>query len=127
MTVSMIARSFVFGKLRGEYMAGSRSEAQGAPVRHRCTRPQRWCLYETALRQAIATQHRLTDAGRLELGACEECGAPYLLQDVWQPLSEEGELACPRCGAIVVTWEGAHSFVAYWYRESRPAARGSSA
>ena len=100
-------------------MAGPRPVIEGSSVRHRCTAPQRWCLFETALRQAIATQHGLTDGGRLELGGCEECGAPYLLQEVWQPLSEEGELSCPRCGAIVASWEGAHSFMAYWYRETQ--------
>lgn len=98
-------------------MAGPQLETRGSSVRHQCARPQRWCLFETALRQAIATQHRLADAGRLELGGCDECAAPYLLQEVWQPLCEAGELACPRCGAVVVSWEGAHSYVAYWYRE----------
>ena len=83
---------------------------------HRCARPGRSCLYETALRQAIATQHSLADVERSELRACDECGAPYLLRVIWQPLSEEGELACPRCGAIVAAWDGARGFVAYWLR-----------
>jgi hypothetical protein len=100
-------------------MAGPRREIAGSPPRHSCAGRRRTCLYELALGQAIATQHGLGDAGRSDLSACEECGAPYLLQEVWQPLSEEGELACPRCGAIVAAWEGARTFVAYWYRDVR--------
>lgn len=96
-------------------MAESRRRPAISPV-HRCARPGRSCLYETALRQAIVTQYNLADGGRSELRACDECGAPYLLQAVWQPLSEDGELACPRCGAIVAAWDGSRGFVAYWLR-----------
>ena len=97
-------------------MAESRRSLAASPI-HRCARPGRSCLYEIALREAIATQHNLADARRAELHACDECGAPYLLQEVWQPLSEEGELACPRCGAIVAAWDGARAYVAYWLRD----------
>lgn len=75
-------------------------------------------MYETALRAAIATQHRISNDARAELAACEDCGAPYLRQEVWQPFSEDGEIACPRCGAIVVTWSGARTYVAYWLKGS---------
>src|SRR3954454_21250181 len=98
-------------------MVETRRGPRGAPVRHRCTEAGRSCLYEVALRQAIATQHALTDSRRSELRACAECGVPYLLQVIWQPHSEESELACPRCGAIVDSWDGGRAFVAYWYRE----------
>jgi hypothetical protein len=97
-------------------MAESRRSLATSPTHH-CSRPGRSCLYEIALREAIATQHDLADGGRAELHACEECGAPYLLQEVWQPLSEEGELACPRCGAIVAVWDGARVYVAYWLKD----------
>lgn len=75
------------------------------------------CLYEAVLRQAIATQHGQTDADRLELRACLDCGKPYLLARVWQPLADEGEIACPRCGAQAVAWAGARGYIAYWHRE----------
>lgn len=88
----------------------------GSPIRYRCARSQRWCLYETAMREAIATQHGIPNDGRSELAACTDCGAPYLLLEVWQPLSEDGELACPRCGAIVAAWDGPRAYVAYWLR-----------
>jgi hypothetical protein len=97
-------------------MAEIRRRLTASTARHRCAGSRRSCLYEVALGQAIATQHGLGDAGRTSLAACDECGAPYLLREVWQPLSEEGELACPCCGAIVVAWEGARTYVAYWYR-----------
>lgn len=84
---------------------------------HRHVDGQRGCLYETALRQAIATQHGLRNAEELPLRACEGCGKPYLLRSVWQPFAESGELACPRCGALVVSWDGTRSYVAYWQRE----------
>src|SRR5262245_5405504 len=108
----MAVRVFPFfglWELQGGYMAGPRHGTATSPV-HRCARPGRSCLYETALRQAIATQHKLGDVGRADLRACDGCGAPYLLQEVWQPLSEEGELACPRCGAIVAAWDGSRGF-----------------
>jgi hypothetical protein len=73
-----------------------------------------------ALREAIATQHRIDASDRLTLSSCEACGAPYLLQEVWQPLSEEGERACPRCGAVAISWEGSRSFVAYWLKGGQP-------
>ena len=88
----------------------------GTSVRHHCAEPGQPCVYDLAVRQAIATQHRLGDTGRMDLSACDECGQPYLLQELWQPLSEEGELACPRCGTIVASWDGARSYVAYCLR-----------
>ncbi len=88
----------------------------GVAVRHECTATSRSCLYKLTLRHAIASQHQLRDAGRMELAACDDCGQPYLLQESWQPLSEDGELACPRCGSIVKSWSSAHSYVAYWLR-----------
>jgi hypothetical protein len=108
-----------FWESEGERMADPIRGIAGSPSRHRCVGARRWCLYEIALRQAIATQYGLKDAGRSELETCVECGAPYLLQEVWQPLSEAGELACPRCGAIVASWDGSRSFVAYWYRDGQ--------
>ena len=78
------------------------------------------------LRQAIATQHRLTPSDRLELRACEGCGKPYLLTSIWLPHSEEGAITCPRCGAEAVEWDGARSYVAYWQRETEPRERLSS-
>lgn len=75
------------------------------------------CLYETAMRQAIATQHGLSDGDRAELRACEGCGKPFLLESIWQPCAEEGELACPRCGTLAASWDGPRSYVAYWHRE----------
>jgi hypothetical protein len=74
-------------------------------------------LYEIALREAIATQYGLTAPERHELRACEDCGKQYLLTSVWQPLSEEGAICCPRCGAEVVSWDGARGYVAYWQRD----------
>jgi hypothetical protein len=101
-------------------MARPRPETDDGSVRHHCARPQRWSVFETALRQAIATQHNIRDDGRMELGACPECGTPYLLQVTSQPVSTEGELSCPRCGTIVVSWEGANTCMAYWYRDGHP-------
>jgi uncharacterized Zn-finger protein len=63
------------------------------------------------------TQHGLTPSERLELRACEGCGKPYLLTSVWLPLSEQGAIACPRCGAEAVAWDGARGYLAYWHRE----------
>lgn len=77
-------------------------------------------LYEVVLRQAIVTQHGLTLSDRLELRACEGCGKPYLLTSVWLPHSEEGAIACPRCGAEAVEWDGARGYMAYWQREAEP-------
>ena len=77
------------------------------------------CLYAVAMREAIATQHGLTQHERYDLRACEGCGQPYLLATVWQPLSEPGALACPRCGAEAVSWDGAHGYLAYWQRDRR--------
>ena len=88
----------------------------GVAVRHRCASTSRSCLYKLALREAIASQHRLHDSVRMELTACADCGQPYLLQENWQPHSEDGELACPRCGATVKAWSSARSYVAYWLR-----------
>ena len=84
--------------------------------RHRCPVSRRPCLYETTLRQAIASQHGIGADDRMELFACGGCGAPYLVQDVWQPFRGEGEIACPRCGTTVVTWEGSRSVVTYWLK-----------
>ncbi|HYU19246.1 MAG TPA: hypothetical protein VEQ11_11175 [Chloroflexota bacterium] len=84
---------------------------------HRHEAGQRDCLYETALRQAIADQHGLAKAERMQLRACEGCGKPYLLQSVRQPYAEEGELACPRCGVIAASWDGTQACVAFWQRE----------
>lgn len=85
------------------------------------------CLYEVVLRQAIATQHGLTPSDRLELRACEGCGKPYLLTSVWLPHSEDGAIACPRCGAEAVEWDGARGYIAYWQREAVPRERAASA
>ena len=80
-------------------------------------------LYEIVLRQAIVTQHGLSPSMRHELRACTGCGKPYLLTRVWLPLSDEGALACPRCGAEAVSWDGAIGYVAHWQREGEPQAR----
>lgn len=85
------------------------------------------CLYEVVLRQAIVTQHGLTLSDRLELRACEGCGKPYLLTSVWLPHSEEGAIACPRCGAEAVEWAGSRGYVAYWQREAVPRERAGAA
>ena len=85
------------------------------------------CLYEIVLRQAIVTQHGLTPSDRLELRACEGCGKPYLLTSVWLPHSEEGAIACPRCGAEAVEWDGARGYLVYWQREAEPRERVGSA
>jgi hypothetical protein len=84
------------------------------------------CLYEVVLRQAIATQHGLTPSDRLELRACADCGKAYLLTSVWLPLSEQGAIACPRCGAEAVEWDGARGYVVYWHREGGPRERSGS-
>lgn len=81
-------------------------------------------LYQRVLRQAIASQHRLTPSDRQELLACEGCGKPYLLTSIWQPHSDEGSIACPRCGTEAVNWDGARGYVAYWQRESEATPRG---
>ena len=91
------------------------------PHTHGATRGP--CLYEVVLRQAIATQHGLTPSDRLELRACEGCGKPYLLTSIWLPHSEDGAIACPRCGAEAVEWDGARGYVAYWQRETEPCER----
>ena len=75
------------------------------------------CLYEVVLREAIASQHGLAPSDRLELRACDGCGKPYLLTSVWLPLSDQGAIGCPRCGAEAVEWDGARGYVAYWHRE----------
>ncbi|MCC7369211.1 MAG: hypothetical protein IT306_12355 [Chloroflexi bacterium] len=80
-------------------------------------------LYELVLREAIAVQHGLSHAERMELHACDGCGKPYLLAGYWQPISEEGSIACPRCGTEAATWEGARGYVAYWQREPDGLAR----
>ena len=74
-------------------------------------------LYDLVLRAAIASQHGLVSSDRLELRACEGCGKPCLLTSVWLPLSDEGVIGCPRCGAEAVEWDGARGYVAYWQRE----------
>ena len=74
-------------------------------------------LYQTVLRHAIASQHRLTPSERQELHACDGCSKPYLLTSLWQAHAEDGAIACPRCGTEVVTWSGARGYVAYWHRE----------
>jgi hypothetical protein len=84
-------------------------------------------LYEVVLRQAIVTQHGLTPSDRLELRACDGCGKPYLLTSVWLPHSEEGAIACPRCGAEAAEWDGARGYLAYWQREAVPRERVKSA
>jgi uncharacterized Zn-finger protein len=86
-------------------------------------------VYQTAMRQAIASQHGLAQSDRLELCACEGCGTPYLLTSLWQPISEEGAIACPRCGTEAVSWNGARGYVAYWQRAATrpPAARTAPA
>ena len=84
-------------------------------------------LYEVVLRQAIVTQHGLIPSDRLELRACEGCGKPYLLTSVWLPHSEDGAIACPRCGAEAVEWDGARGYMAYWQREAEPRERAGGA
>lgn len=100
-------------------------DAHGSPHTHRHEHPLKAgekahgpALYEIALREAIATQHALARADRLDLRACESCCKPYLLATVWQPLSDEGAIVCPRCGTEAVAWEGARGFVAYWQRDA---------
>jgi hypothetical protein len=97
-------------------MRGILRARPAATAPHQCAGSGRPCLYEAALRQAIATQHHLTDTRGTEFGECPDCGAPYLLEASWQPLSDDGELCCPRCGAIVATWVGARSYAVYWYQ-----------
>lgn len=99
-------------------MADRRRGTRPPVHQHRHTTGQRDCLYETALRSAIAAQHGLSNADRLTLRMCEGCGKPCLLSSVWLPFSEEGELACPRCGTIAESWNGTRAFVAYWQREA---------
>ncbi len=70
----------------------------------------------TVLKEAIAAQHGLRDTRRYELRTCEGCGTPYLLLSVWQPHADDGELACPRCGATAVSWDGTRGYLAYWQR-----------
>jgi len=115
-------------------MPGRWSEAHGGHHGRHHAHPPRVrgvsrgpCLYEVVLRQAIATQYGLTPSDRLELHACEGCGKPYLLTSVWLPLSEEGAIACPRCGAEAVEWDGARGYVAYWQREAEPRERVGNA
>lgn len=100
-------------------------------------RSRRPGLYEIALREAIATQHALGRADHLNLRACTDCGKAYLLATVWQPLSDEGAVACPRCGAEAIAWDGSRGYVAFWQRDAAlpgrvgvsraPAARSSQA
>ena len=99
---------------------------RGYAARHRAQIAERpgSTLYQRVLRQAIASQHHLTPSDRQELHACEGCGKPYLLTSVWQPHSDEGSIACPRCGTEAVSWDGARGYVAYWQRESEPNPRG---
>jgi len=104
-------------------MSGSWPPARGAqyPSRHQHQHGRQGaartpCLYEMAMREAIAIQHRLSQPERYDLRACEDCGQPYLLASIWQPISESGVLACPRCGAEAVSWDGAHGYLAYWHR-----------
>jgi DNA-directed RNA polymerase subunit RPC12/RpoP len=70
------------------------------------------------LRQAILTQYDLLPSDRHELHACAGCGKPYLLTSVWLPLSDDGTIACPRCGAEAISWDGARGYLVYWQRES---------
>lgn len=84
-------------------------------------------LYEHVLRQAIASQHGLIPSSRLELRACEGCGKAYLLTGVWLPVSDEGSIACPRCGTEAVSWDGAHAYVAYWQRQGELPERAAAA
>jgi hypothetical protein len=107
-------------------MSGRWGETHERPGHQHTASPgasRRRCLYEIVVRQAIATQHGLTSTERLELHACDDCGKPYLLTSVWQPHSESGEIACPRCGACAIAWEGARGYLAYWQREERLAER----
>ncbi len=98
-------------------MADSRHGAGGTLHTHRHTPGRGRCLYETTLRQAIAVQYDLADADGLELRMCEGCGRAFLLRAVWQPFTEEGEIACPRCGTLAVEWDGTRGYVTYWHRE----------
>jgi uncharacterized Zn-finger protein len=102
------------------------AERPGRPPASTPTAPARYgpTLYQKVLRQAIASQHRLAPSDRQELRACEGCGKPYLLTSIWQPISDEGSIACPRCGTEAVNWDGARSYVAYWQRESEANPRG---
>lgn len=93
-----------------------RRRGAGAGHEHRHGGGPGACLYETAMRQAIATQHGLASGDHLELRTCEGCGQAFLLQGVWQPFAEDGDLACPRCGALVASWDGTRAYVGYWYR-----------
>jgi DNA-directed RNA polymerase subunit RPC12/RpoP len=114
-------------------MSGSWSPARGVPqtLRHQYGRGGQQaahapCLYAVVLREAIAAQHRLTQSGRFDLHACDGCGKPYLLASIWQPISEQGVLACPRCGAEAIAWDGARGYVAYWHRDQTLRGRPSS-
>ena len=98
-------------------MSVRRGGTQQRPHDHQPDGARPGCLYETAVREAIATQHALADGERLDLRACEGCGKPFLLKSVWQPFAEEGELACPRCGVLAASWDGPRAYVAYWQRE----------
>jgi len=98
-------------------MTDRRLGAGGTLHGHRHGGGKRTCLVETALRQAVATQHGLRDGDRLELRPCVGCGKPFLLRSVWQPLAEDGELACPRCGTLAASWRGTSGYLAYWHRE----------
>ena len=126
-----IAAGFERRSGREDAMPGHWRKAHESPHEHdhRAAReagetPRHPGLYEIALRQSIATQHALGRADHLDLRACESCGKPYLLGSVWQPLSDEGAVACPRCGAEAVAWEGARGYVAYWQRDAALRGRG---
>ena len=110
-------------------MIERRADGPTSLHRHRRAPGRGACLYETALRQAIATRHGLRDGEHAELRACAGCGAAYLLVDVWQPFAEDGEIGCPRCGAPAVAWHGPRGYLAYWWDErgrARETRRGAA-
>lgn len=82
---------------------------------HECAETRWRCQYQCGLRQAITTQHALDERWPLQLNGCPDCGAAYLLQEVWQPLAEAGGPACPHCGLQVMNHNGERMFAVYWY------------
>jgi len=73
------------------------------------------CPHQSAFRQAIIAQHNLGVGWPLRLDTCSDCGTPYLMQEIWQPIASAGELACPHCGSVVANQRGGQALAVYWY------------